>query len=528
MINEASEVAQRARDHPRRHGPLRRALAPARRQGDRRGPARRGDRRRSPSSRRKGENVVEVDEAIRPDTTLEALAKLPAIGGEDATHTAGNAPGRQRRRRRGRASPPTSGPKRTGSDAARARSSPTAPVADDFPYLAGRPPRPPSRRSRRSASQPDDVDLWEINEAFASVAINSMRMLGIDEEKVNVNGGAIALGHPIGASGARIVGALVHELRRRGGGLGCAAICSRRRPGRRDRRRGQRLPDAGLRQPPRWTRPSTRTGGRLLRPRPDPDGGVERHAVRARAATEAGLVSRAPAGALGGRHLRFRLRGSTDEATDELLARGASELLRRRPGARHRADGARGAGRRSCRGSTRRCSRRSTRHQDAGRADLHRQRRPATSWSSCWRACSAWTAGSAPATRSARTACSPASSTAPSSTARARSRRCASFADRARHRPRRLLRLLRLGLATCRCCARSGNPVVVNPDAELARDRRAGGLAGDALRDARPPAGARRASASRSRARRCSARRSDRGRGRRGRSRSPAPRARRS
>jgi acetyl-CoA C-acetyltransferase len=58
------------------------------------------------------------------------------------------------------------------------------------------------------------------------VALNSVRMLGVDEEKVNVNGGAIALGHPIGASGARIVGALVHELRRRGGGLGCAAICS--------------------------------------------------------------------------------------------------------------------------------------------------------------------------------------------------------------------------------------------------------------------------------------------------------------
>jgi acetyl-CoA C-acetyltransferase len=73
---------------------------------------------------------------------------------------------------------------------------------------------------------PDDVDLWEINEAFASVAINSVRMLGVDEERVNVNGGAIALGHPIGASGARITGALIHELRRRGGGIGCAAICS--------------------------------------------------------------------------------------------------------------------------------------------------------------------------------------------------------------------------------------------------------------------------------------------------------------
>jgi acetyl-CoA C-acetyltransferase len=74
--------------------------------------------------------------------------------------------------------------------------------------------------------QPGDIDLWEINEAFASVTLHSTRMLGIDEERVNVNGGAVALGHPIGASGARIIGTLVYELRRRGGGLGCAAICS--------------------------------------------------------------------------------------------------------------------------------------------------------------------------------------------------------------------------------------------------------------------------------------------------------------
>ena len=92
-------------------------------------------------------------------------------------------------------------------------------------------PRQDAREGRLQALEkigknPGDVDLWEINEAFASVAINSMRMLEIDDDKVNVNGGAIALGHPIGASGARIVGALVHELRRRGGGLGCAAICS--------------------------------------------------------------------------------------------------------------------------------------------------------------------------------------------------------------------------------------------------------------------------------------------------------------
>jgi len=99
-------------------------------------------------------------------------------------------------------------------------------VADDFAYLARTPAKAAQQALDKVGKSPSDVDLWEINEAFASVAINSMRMLGIDEDKVNVNGGAIALGHPIGASGARIVGALVHELRRRGGGLGCAAICS--------------------------------------------------------------------------------------------------------------------------------------------------------------------------------------------------------------------------------------------------------------------------------------------------------------
>jgi acetyl-CoA C-acetyltransferase len=99
-------------------------------------------------------------------------------------------------------------------------------VADDFAYLAKTPAGAARQALEKIGKTPADVDLWEINEAFASVAINSMRMLEIDEDKVNVNGGAIALGHPIGASGARIVGALIHELRRRGGGLGCAAICS--------------------------------------------------------------------------------------------------------------------------------------------------------------------------------------------------------------------------------------------------------------------------------------------------------------
>jgi acetyl-CoA C-acetyltransferase len=72
----------------------------------------------------------------------------------------------------------------------------------------------------------DDVERVEINEAFSSVTVNSVKMLGADPEKVNVNGGAVALGHPVGASGARILGTMIHELRRNGGGLGLAAICS--------------------------------------------------------------------------------------------------------------------------------------------------------------------------------------------------------------------------------------------------------------------------------------------------------------
>jgi acetyl-CoA C-acetyltransferase len=173
---------------------------------------------------RKGETTVETDEAIRPDTTLEVLAKLKAVGGEDATHTAGNAPGvndgagaivvasLEWAEREGR------------TPLARVLS--YGAVADDFAYLARTPANAARQALEKIGKGPEDVDLWEINEAFASVALNSMRMLGVDEEKVNVNGGAIALGHPIGASGARIVGALVHELGRRGGGLGVAAICS--------------------------------------------------------------------------------------------------------------------------------------------------------------------------------------------------------------------------------------------------------------------------------------------------------------
>jgi acetyl-CoA C-acetyltransferase len=99
-------------------------------------------------------------------------------------------------------------------------------VADDFAYLVRTPANAGRMALERAGKSIDDVKRVEINEAFASVASSSTKLLGADEESVNVNGGAIALGHPIGASGGRIVGTMVHELRRNGGGLGLAAICS--------------------------------------------------------------------------------------------------------------------------------------------------------------------------------------------------------------------------------------------------------------------------------------------------------------
>ncbi len=173
---------------------------------------------------RKGDTVVEVDEAIRPDTDLETLSKLKAVGGDDATHTAGNAPGVND----GAAAVVVASEEWAKENGKKPIATVLSygQVADDFPYLAKTPANAAKQALEKIGKTPEDVDLWEINEAFASVALNSMRMLGVDEDKVNVNGGAIALGHPIGASGGRIVGALIHELQRRGGGLGVAAICS--------------------------------------------------------------------------------------------------------------------------------------------------------------------------------------------------------------------------------------------------------------------------------------------------------------
>jgi acetyl-CoA C-acetyltransferase len=173
---------------------------------------------------RKGEETVEVDEGPRRDTSLEKLAALPGLVGKDGSHTAGNSPG---------VNDGGGALVLAADDWAAAHGKEAlaeilahAQSANDFAYLATTPATAARQALEKAGLQPGDIDLWEINEAFASVTLNSIRMLGIDEDRVNVNGGAVALGHPIGASGARILGSLVLELRRRGGGLGCAAICS--------------------------------------------------------------------------------------------------------------------------------------------------------------------------------------------------------------------------------------------------------------------------------------------------------------
>jgi acetyl-CoA C-acetyltransferase len=173
--------------------------------------------------RKKGEVEVEVDEGPRSDASLEAMSRLKPLS-EGGSHTAGNSPGVND----GAAALVLASEEwaRHSGKEILARIVATGAVADDFAYLARTPANATKVALEKAGLSIEDIDLFEINEAFASVALNSMRMLGVPEDRVNVNGGAIALGHPIGASGARIVGTLIHELRRRGGGLGCAAICS--------------------------------------------------------------------------------------------------------------------------------------------------------------------------------------------------------------------------------------------------------------------------------------------------------------
>lgn len=174
---------------------------------------------------RKGEDlVIRVDEAPRKGTTVEVLANLKPAFGKDGTVTAGNAPGindgacavvvmnEEEANKRG-LTPLAKiiGHAEVGVEPA------------DFPQTPG---LVIEKLLEKTGKSVDEIDLFEINEAFAVVALASKQIAGLDEEKINVNGGAVSLGHPIGASGARIVLTLAHELKRRGGGIGIAAICS--------------------------------------------------------------------------------------------------------------------------------------------------------------------------------------------------------------------------------------------------------------------------------------------------------------
>jgi acetyl-CoA C-acetyltransferase len=167
---------------------------------------------------------LEIDEGPRRDTSLERLASLKPVFDPEGTTTAGNAPG---------VNDGAGAVVVTSEEFAKTRGLDVlativsqAYVADDFAYLARTPAKAGALALEKAGKTIDDVERVELNEAFSSVVLNSAKMLGADEATVNVNGGAVALGHPIGASGARIVGTMVHELRRNGGGLGLAAICS--------------------------------------------------------------------------------------------------------------------------------------------------------------------------------------------------------------------------------------------------------------------------------------------------------------
>jgi acetyl-CoA C-acetyltransferase len=169
-------------------------------------------------------NGVEADEAPRADTSLEKLAGLKPVFDPEGTTTAGNAPGVNDGAGALVVTSEEFAQKRGLEILATIVSS--AYIADEYAYLARTPAKAAARALAKAGKTIDDVERVEINEAFSSVTVNSLKMLGADPEKVNVNGGAVALGHPVGASGARILGTMIYELRRNGGGLGLAAICS--------------------------------------------------------------------------------------------------------------------------------------------------------------------------------------------------------------------------------------------------------------------------------------------------------------
>ncbi|HZD01044.1 MAG TPA: acetyl-CoA C-acetyltransferase [Actinomycetes bacterium] len=177
-----------------------------------------------PVPQRQGEPVlVEEDEGIRPGTTAESLAKLRPAFSPEGTITAGNAS----QISDGAAAVVVTSRERAASEGLPVLASIVSygTVAGPDPTLHSQPSRAIRDACARAGVAVSDLDLVEINEAFAGVAVQSTRELGLDEGLVNVNGGAVALGHPIGASGARLVLTLALELRRRGGGLGAAALC---------------------------------------------------------------------------------------------------------------------------------------------------------------------------------------------------------------------------------------------------------------------------------------------------------------
>jgi acetyl-CoA C-acetyltransferase len=165
-----------------------------------------------------------VDEGPRRDTSYEKLASLKPVFDPEGTTTAGNAPG---------VNDGASALVVTSEEFAKQRGLEVlativsqAYVADDFAYLARTPAKAGEKALAKAGKKIGDVERVELNEAFSSVVLNSAKLLDADPEKVNVNGGAVALGHPIGASGGRILSTMIYELRRNGGGLGLAAICS--------------------------------------------------------------------------------------------------------------------------------------------------------------------------------------------------------------------------------------------------------------------------------------------------------------
>ncbi|MCM3442945.1 acetyl-CoA C-acetyltransferase [Metabacillus halosaccharovorans] len=174
---------------------------------------------------RKGDPIiVDKDEAPRKDTSIERLAKLSPVFDHDGTITAGNAPGIND----GAAALVLMSEEKAQKEgkeplATILAHTAIAVEAEDFPKTPGLVINELLRKTGKSV---EDIDLFEINEAFATVALAANQLANLDPEKVNVNGGAVALGHPIGASGARILITLIHELKRRGGGIGIAAICS--------------------------------------------------------------------------------------------------------------------------------------------------------------------------------------------------------------------------------------------------------------------------------------------------------------